>query len=322
MLKTPKFWMQKNLLSYALLPLSLIYLFGFFLAKTFTKKQKSSKPIICIGNLIAGGSGKTPTAIAVGEILHEIGISFAFLSRGYMNDGATFLMLSLDDVNKANQVGDEPLLLLETAPTFVAKNRLFGARELETMQRFQAIVLDDGMQNNSLQTDFNILVVDGKIGFGNDFLIPAGPMRETLKSGLQKTDLVVLVGETTAKIEKKLSGKKIVRAKIFPKNLHDFAGKKLSAFCGLAFPEKFFSFLENQGLEVIEREGFSDHYAYKNDDLERIYNKAKAQNLTLVTTKKDWVKFPQSFREKISYLDIKLEFENKELLIEELKKVL
>ena len=199
MLKTPGFWTKRNFIAFALLPCSAIYFCGFLLTKFFTKTQKISKPVICVGNLIAGGSGKTPTAIAVGKILHEIGINFAFLSRGYMRDGSTFLMLDKADYSKAEIVGDEPLLLLETAPTFVSTDRLFGAKQIEKMNKFSAILLDDGMQNNSLHRDFTIMVVDGKVGFGNNFLIPAGPMREPASSGLKKADLVVVIGTASKK---------------------------------------------------------------------------------------------------------------------------
>ncbi len=322
MLKTPKFWTEKNLISCALLPISFIYFVGFLFCKIFSKPQKISKPVICIGNLIAGGSGKTPTAIAIGKILNEINVNFAFLSRGYMSDGAKFLMLRKGDTSKAEQVGDEPLLLAETAPTFVAKNRFFGAAQIESMKRFQAILLDDGMQNNSLKSDFIILVIDGKVGFGNEFMIPAGPMREPLCSGLKKADLVVLIGEAKPKLLKKLSGKKVLRAKIMPKNLADFRDKKLMAFCGLAFPQKFFSFLESQGLDLVDSRGFPDHYSYQISDLKNLCKIAEEKNITLVTTKKDWVKFPKTFQDKIAYLDIDLVFENKDLLKEELKKFL
>lgn len=321
-LKTPKFWTKKNLVALLLLPLSALYLVGFWLTKIFSRPQKLSKPVICIGNLIAGGSGKTPTAIAVGKILREMDVDFAFLSRGYMNDGSKFLLLRDHDNNKAEQAGDEPLLLVATAPTFVAKDRLFGARQIEAMKKFTAILLDDGMQCNKLVRDFTILVVDGKIGFGNEFLIPAGPMREPLCSGLKKTDLVVLIGEADEDLQKKLAGKKIVRAKILPTNLTKFRGKKLLAFCGLAYPQKFFSLLEQQGLDVDETRGFSDHYNYQIHDLENLYQLAKEKNLELVTTKKDWVKFPKIFQEKISYLDVELVFEDESELRAALTKIL
>jgi tetraacyldisaccharide 4'-kinase len=321
-IKTPEFWTKKNLLSISLLPLSFVYFLSFSLIKFFTEKKKISKPVICVGNLIAGGSGKTPTAIALGKILHEMNVEFAFLSRGYMGDGSKFLLLKKDHENKAEQVGDEPLLLLETAPTFVAKNRFFAAKEIERINKFSAIVLDDGMQSNSLYHDFTVLVIDGKIGFGNEFLIPAGPMRQTVKSGLKEADLVVIVGEAKKKLLEKLSHKKITQAQIIPTNLSEFSGKKLLAFCGLAYPQKFFSFLENQGLEVVKIESFPDHHFYKNNELKKLSEIAEEKNLTLITTKKDWIKFPQNFKQTIAYLDIELIFEDKNLVITELRKIL
>ncbi len=322
MLKTPKFWTRKNLLSFLLLPFSAVYFFVFLLVGFFRKSHKISKPVICVGNLIAGGSGKTPTAIALGEILKEMSVNFAYLSRGYMGDSAKFLMLKKADYNKADQVGDEPLLLLETAATFVAKDRLFGAREIDNMNKFQAIISDDGMQNNSLHRDYTIMVVDGKIGFGNGFLIPAGPMREPLCSGLKKADLVVVIGEVEKKLLQKLSAKKVVKAYIATKNLENFYGKKLIAFCGLAYPQKFFDFLKENGLQVIETVGFPDHYFYNDDDLKKLFELAQKENATLVTTKKDWIKFSYFYQEKIDFLDISLKFEDKELVKSELRKIL
>ena len=322
MLKTPKFWTQKNLISYTLLPLSLIYILGFCLVKLFTKTVKISKPVICIGNLIAGGSGKTPVAIAIGKILNEMSVDFAFLSRGYMSDGSKFLILHKGDNHRADQVGDEPMLLIETAPTFVAKNRLFGAKQIDAMNKFKMIVLDDGMQNDSLYRDLTILVVDGKVGFGNNFLIPAGPMRERLSAGLKKTDFIVVIGEAKDELLAKLAGKTVIKANIIPTNLEKFSGKKLIAFCGLAYPQKFFTLLARLDLEVIETYSFPDHYIYQSLELENLCKVAAAKDSSLVTTKKDWVKFSPSLQEKIAYLDIELEFENKEFVCEVLKKLL
>ena len=322
MLKTPQFWTEKNLSSFALLPISLIYFLGFCVIKFFTKTVKISKPVICVGNIIAGGSGKTPTAIALGKILHDMSAEFAYLSRGYMSDGSIFLQLHKDDNNKASQVGDEPMLLVETASTFVARDRLFGAKQIDKIAKVKMIVLDDGMQNDSLHRDYTILVVDGKIGFGNEFLIPAGPMRETLKMGLKKTDLIVLIGDADEKLLQKFAGKKIARAKIFPTNLENFSGKKQVAFCGLAYPQKFFSLLERHGIETVETIGFPDHYLYQDKDLESLCEIALAKNADLVTTKKDWMKFSKSFQKKIPYLDVELKFEDEDLIKNELKKFL
>ena len=322
MFKTPEFWTRKNYIAFALLPLSFIYYAVFCFLAFIHKKEKISKPVICVGNLIAGGSGKTPTAIALGKVLQGMNYKLAFLSRGYMRDGATFLMLKKDDNLKAEQVGDEPMLLIETAPTFVAQDRLFGAKQIDSMKKFDVVVLDDGMQNNYLHSDFNILVVDASVGFGNGFMIPAGPMRQTLRSGLKKTDLVIVIGEMKKDLAKKLAGKKIIGAKITPTNLEKFQDKKLLAFCGIAYPEKFFSFLRNNNLNVAETIDFPDHYLYQERDFESIFAIAKKDNLTLISTKKDWVKFPKNYQSKISYLDVELHFEDEEMLKNELKKLL
>jgi tetraacyldisaccharide 4'-kinase len=322
MFKTPKFWIKKSLISYALLPFSLIYFLGFCAFKFLTKTFKISKPVICIGNVIAGGSGKTPTAIALGKILNEMSADFAFLSRGYKSNSNGFVMLKNDDSNNASEVGDEPILLSEIAPTFIAKNRLFGAKNLDKIDQFKMLVIDDGMQNNSLHKDYSILVIDGKIGLGNNFMIPAGPMRETLFMALKKTDLVVLIGDAKESLLKKLAGKKVTKAKILPTNLEQFFGKKQVAFCGLAYPKKFFSLLKKSGIEVVQEIIFSDHYSYQDSDLEKLCKIAKAKNADLVTTKKDWVKFSKEFQKKIPYLSVELEFDDKEFIKSELKKFL
>lgn len=328
--KTPAFWTKKNLISFTLLPLSLVYFIAIKLVNHFCKTYKISKPVICVGNLIAGGSGKTPTAIALGKIFWEIfdevnkkskfdPLQFAYLSRGYMGDGAEFLRLRGGN-DKAMNVGDEAMLLSETAPTFVAKNRLFGAQQIDNIKNIKAIILDDGMQNNSLHKDLTVLVVDGMIGFGNEFLIPAGPMREPLKSGINRADLIVLIGEPKAGLMQKISHKKIIRAEILPTNLQKFSGQKLMAFSGLAYPQKFFSFLKKSNLELINQKSFPDHYNYQNSDLEELCKAAEEQGLKLITTKKDWIKFSPSFQNKVDYLDIELKFLDENFVKNELRK--
>lgn len=322
MIHAPQFWTKKNHLSYLLLPLSLFYFLGFLLIRLFNKRKKISKPVICIGNLVAGGAGKTPVAIAIGKILQEMHINFAFLSRGYMNDGSKFLLLKKGENFDAKKVGDEPLLLSENATTFVAKNRFFGAAQIERMKNFQAIILDDGLQNNSLFFDYGIMVVDANLAFGNEFMIPAGPMREPLKLGLKKIDLVIVIGELTKYLKEKLRHKKIIKAEIIPTNLSEFKNKKLFAFAGIAYPEKFFATLKKNNLNLVQTKSFIDHYSYKKSDLEKLLKEAEKQDAKLITTKKDWVKFSAEYKEKIAYLDIAVKFENEEILKTELKKIL
>lgn len=320
-IKTPKFWLSKNFIAYSLLPLSFIYKAAATLIHLSRESEKISKPVICVGNITLGGSGKTPVALAIGKILQEMNIDFTYLSRGYLGKKNQFGYV--DKMRSMSfDVGDEPLILAEKALTFVAKDRLRGAKEIARNHKTQVIVLDDGLQNDSLQKDLSILVVDGKVQFGNEFLFPAGPLRESIADGLAKTDFVIVIGEVEANLQKILGEKKIISAKIKAKNIEKFSGKKLFAFCGLAYPDKFFSFLENQGLNVVDREGFMDHHFYKISELDFLMKEAQKQGAKLVTTKKDWVKFPSNFKRKIDYLDIELELENKGFIKDEIQKIL
>ncbi len=320
-MKTPKFWLHKNFIAKALTPLSLVYQVMAWFDDARQEPQKVSKAVICIGNITMGGSGKTPVALAIGKLLQEMHVEFAYLSRGYLSKKNQFGFVDKEK-SMSCDVGDEPLILADVAPTFVAKDRLQGARAIEKNRHLQVIVLDDGMQNNSLKKDLTILVIDGKIKFGNEFLFPAGPLRESVESGLQKTDFVVVVGKADEELREILAGKKIILADIKTKNLANFKGQKLLAFCGLAYPDKFFSFLEDQGLDVVDKKYFMDHHCYKISEIEALILEAKKQGAKLVTTKKDWVKFPLNFKRKIEYLDIELELENKDFIKGEIQKII
>lgn len=292
------------------------------------KPYKISKPVICIGNFIAGGSGKTPVAIAVGKLLQKLvaqnnnsDFKFSYLSSGYKGGGEKFQRV-VQEKHSAKKVGDEPLILSEVATTFVAKKRLFGAQEIDKIKEIKAIILDDGMQNNSLRKDLTIAVIDGNVGFGNGFLIPAGPMRDVFETDLAKIDFAVVVGDAKEEVIAKLKDKKIVHARLTANNLQEFMNCKLIAFCGLAYPEKFFSFVEKQGANIVQRISFSDHYAYSDSDLRKLLKLAENKKAQLVTTKKDWIKFSQDFKEKISYLDVELKFADEDFVMAELKRVI
>ncbi len=224
--------------------------------------------------------------------------------------------------DKPEETGDEPLLLEEIAPTFIAKNRVQGAKKIDQMSHIEAVIIDDGMQNNSLKKDILFLVIDGKVQFGNGFLFPAGPLRQSVESGLKQADYIVVIGEKNQKLQDVLLGKKIIKAKIIAKNIGIFSGQKLIAFCGLAHPQKFFSYIQEQGLNLLKGEEFPDHHFYSAGQLEDLLKIAQKNDAKLITTKKDWVKFSDEFKKKIDFLDIELEIENKDQLRDELKKIL
>lgn len=323
MIKTPKFWLKKNLISYLLLPLSFVYFVVFYLVKYSSKRTKISKPVICIGNLIAGGSGKTPTAIAIGKILQDLDVNFTYLSRGYKRKGKkNSICLKKGQKVDSKISGDEPALLSENGDVFVSKNKLETLKEIDKNKEHQLIVLDDGLQNNVIFSDLRIVVVDGKIGFGNSFLIPAGPLRENIGVGLKKADLVVVIGEAKKGLLANINKDKLLSANIKVSNLEEFQNEKLIAFCGIAYPDKFYSLLRDNKLDVVKEVSFVDHHGYTDTDLHNLLKLARKHRAKLVTTKKDWVKFAKKYQDKISFLDIELEFSNKEKVIKEIKKLI
>ncbi|MFT6220339.1 MAG: tetraacyldisaccharide 4'-kinase [Rickettsiales bacterium] len=312
-MKTPQFWNTKNLIAYFLWPISLLY----FLVHSFNfwrkNPQKISTPIICIGNLVAGGAGKTPVALAIGEVLRESGVNFAYLSSGYGGKVKDFTLVDQD--HKAIDVGDEPLLLAKIASTFVAKNRVFGAKKISEMPEKKLILMDDGLQNSALKKDLVILVIDGKYGFGNGFFLPAGALREPIKSGIKKADVVVIVGEDRFNISDEFcANKKVLKAKIKIFDSEKFNQKSVLAFCGIGRPEKFFDSLKETGAKIVEKYSYADHHQYKESEIEQMLDSAKKNDLMLVTTQKDWVRLAPKHQNKIDYLKIKMEFEDLDYL--------
>ncbi len=311
-IKTPKFWRKISLVAILLLPFSTIYWLLFEINSIIKKQYRSRLKIICVGNLTAGGSGKTPVAMAIGKILKAKKIKFAFLSSGYKGKVVDFVKVD-KKTSLAQEVGDEPLLLSEVADTFVTNNRVRAVKKLESMG-YEVLILDDGLQNNSLYKDYKIVVVDGLTKFGNGLLLPAGPLRQSIGSGLNQADKVLVVGsadnELKLLLQKNHVINKSIEAEIVAKNYKKLQKKPIIAFCGLAYPEKFFNFLNKLGFDVVETVEFSDHHAYNDEELTALLQKSEEKNAILLTTKKDWVKFSNKYGKKINFLEIELEIED------------
>ncbi|MCE3255057.1 MAG: lpxK [Rickettsiaceae bacterium] len=313
-MKAPHFWHHKTFVSFLCLPLSLLYLLGYFLNSFLKIPKKINKPVICIGNLVAGGAGKTPVAIAIGKILNDLDINFAYLSAGYGGRIKKFTFVD-SSRHSSKDVGDEPLLLSETAQTFICKNKLVGAKKIAVIPNKKLILLDDGFQNRSLKKDFSILVIDGNYGFGNGLIIPAGPLREPIDGAMKKADMVIIVGEDKFQIAKNFCSKKqVIKARIVPINHEEFHKKSMIAFCGIGRPEKFFDTLEKGGVNVVTKFSYPDHHRYKESEVARMIELAKKINVGLITTKKDWVRLSKIHQTQIDYLDIKIEFEDADYL--------
>ena len=302
MLKTPKFWQNINIISIILSPLSVIYWLIFTLLQLTKTIKKTSKKTICIGNITAGGAGKTPLAIKIGQILNSHNQKFAYLSRGYSRKTTNFIKVN-PKKHQQIDVGDEPLLLAQISNSYVTTNRSEDIKKIPEKN----IILDDGMQDFSFKKDLNILVIDGSFGFGNNLPLPAGPLRQTLKNAQKFIQLAVIIEKDKKNITKKLKNIPIFNA--FITTNQKLSGNYL-AFCAIANPNKFFDFLTSNNAKLKEKLTFADHYSYQKDDVTKIINQAKSKNLKIITTKKDWIKLPKNYQKQIDFLDIDLKINN------------
>jgi len=273
----------------ALAPLGLAYDALTRLRFSIARPYRSTLPVICVGNLVVGGAGKTPTALALGEILRAQGLIPAFLSRGY--GGAEAGPLTLDpERHDAKAVGDEPLLLARVAPTIVSRDRPAGAR-LAEQSGADIIVMDDGLQNPSLVKTVSFAVVDAQTGIGNGRVIPAGPLRAELDFQFRLVDALILVGGGRAgDAVAARAGQRAIpvfRAIMSGHNVGGLAGRCVVAFAGIARPEKFFASLEALGANVVARRGFADHHPFLEREAMELLAIAARENALLVSTEKD-----------------------------------
>ena len=294
-MRAPGFWWHEkpNGAALALSPIGVIY--GAITARRMAQEGvRCGVPVICIGNFVAGGAGKTPTAIAVAHLLIGMGRNPVFLSRGYGRDND--LARRVDPQNdRASEVGDEPLLLARVAPTVIAQDRVRGAQLCEELGA-DVIIMDDGLQNPSLHKDLRIAVVDGGVGIGNGLSLPAGPLRAPLKRQLEFVDAVLVIGEGGAgeRVAQRAQheGKSWMRASLAPDpgmsmGLRD---REVLAFAGIGRPEKFFDTLRSIGAQVVETESFPDHHAFTAREIAGLHSRAKRLGAALVTTEKDAVR--------------------------------
>jgi tetraacyldisaccharide 4'-kinase len=308
----PGFWARERpgLAARALEPLGALY--GLATARRMARPgARVDAAVVCVGNFVLGGAGKTPTAIAVARMLQSAGERVAFLSRGY--GGAARAEPTQVDaaIHGARAVGDEPLLLARVAPCFVGADRVAAAREA-IARGASALVLDDGLQNPSLAKDFTFAVIDGEARFGNGLCFPAGPLRAPPERQLPFVSAEVV--DAVAALSALAPGKPIFRARLEPDAIvgAELVGRAVFAFAGIARPEKFFATLEALGARVAAKRRFADHHAYDAREIEALIAEAAARGLTPVTTEKDHVRLAPVQRRAILALPVTLRFETPE----------
>jgi len=309
-MRAPDFWDRKTdgILPSLLRPLGCLVATASTMRRKATAPWRAPVPVICVGNLVAGGAGKTPVAIDIVARLKAAGMDAHVVSRGY--GGTELGPVRVDLATHTSQdVGDEPLLLARTASTWVSRDRRQGI-EAAAEAGANIIIMDDGLQNPSVEKDLSLMVVDGAYGFGNGRVMPAGPLREPVETGLARTDAVVLLGADQADVwgrVQRLGYKhmKVVRAKLEPVgNYTDLKGQNVFAFAGIGRPEKFFKTLEEIGCKLAGCEAFDDHHPYTEAEILSIL--ANAMETPVITTAKDHVRLNPNQQKRVRVLDIAL----------------
>jgi len=312
-MRTPAFWYRPTgAAALALAPLGALYGLAGRLRFAMTRAKPAPVPVVCVGNLVAGGAGKTPVALALAEALAARGTAVHFLMRGH--GGTEHGPLRVDPArHDAGQVGDEALLLASHAPTWVARDRVAGARAAAAAGA-GVVVMDDGFQNPHLAKDLSLVVVDGAVGFGNGHILPAGPLREPVGRGLSRADAVVLMGEDRTGVAARVAPLPVLRARIEPTPDHGLRGQTVLAFAGIGRPEKFFATLESLGAVLAGRIAFADHHPYTAAEVADLLTRAEALNALPVTTAKDAVRLPADVRARVCVLPVRAVFDDAEAL--------
>ncbi len=314
-MRAPDFWTTNGRAAKLLAPASLAVDLAGRVRRGVVRPKRAPVPVICVGNLVAGGAGKTPVVLALIRLLRERGLGVHVLMRGY--GGRERGPLRVDpETHGAAEVGDEALLAARQAPTWVARHRPAGAAAAAGAGA-EAIVMDDGFQNPSLAKDLCLLVIDGDFGLGNGRILPAGPLREAPGRALARANAVILIGEDRAGVTGWLAGRRpLIWANLVPgPGAADLAGRRVVAFAGIARPEKFFATLEALGAEVVERHGFADHHPYRDQEIAALLDRAVQLNALAVTTEKDAVRLAPEQRAQVSVLPVNVEWRDRSPVI-------
>ena len=313
--RAPEFWQRRGAVPTLLAPLAGLYAALGALRRRFVRPWRAGVPVVCVGALTVGGAGKTPTAVTVARVLTARGRNPHLVTRGYK--GRLRGPVRVDPAqHSAREVGDEPLLLAEAAPTWVARNRVAGAKAAIAAGA-DVIVLDDGYQNPSLAKDLSILVIDGGQGLGNGRRLPAGPLRESVAAGFARAQAVVIIGRDVTGISARVPRKlPLLRARLVPVDADaaPLRGRRVLAFAGLGRPDKFFETLTEAGVKVVKRNAFPDHHPYAGPDVEAMIAEALRMDAIPVTTAKDAVRLAPEQRARVRILGVDLTLDRPEEL--------
>lgn len=312
-MNTPSYWYKKKtLLADMLLPLSYLWIILSIFKKTITKKSSFNIPIICVGNVIAGGGGKTPLVIEICKYYKKKKVNIHIIYKAYkmkINEQ----VLNVNNIEKNKNIDDEAILLSKYAQTWVCKKRKYGIHAA-IKSGAELIVLDDGLQDTSIKKNINILVSNQIQGNGNNRVIPAGPLRETIMSATKKSDCIFFYGKKNNYIKYFTNYSKdffLGEVCIDLKKILKIRKKKIIAFAGIAHPKNFFNLLVSNNMRLMKSISFPDHYEYNRSDTDKILMLCKENSAIPVTTHKDYVKIPNDLKKSFSVIDIYIRFDKK-----------
>jgi len=304
MAKTPGWWRRPpGLAAAALAPAALLYRSGARLRAALCRPYRASVPVICVGNALVGGGGKTPSAIFIARLLQAEGKRAMFVSKGYK--GKITRTTAVDpDMHDAAAVGDEPLLLAQAAPAYIGKNRLKAIKAAERLEP-DAIIMDDGLQNPTIYKDLTILAESPAYAPANDRLFPSGPYRESRAEAAGRADMILSL-HYGAELPSMPGGEgdKTVALRITADARGFDMGVPCIAFAGLGEPQKFFDTLRGEGFQIVETIAFPDHHPYSEKDISALLAKAASATAILLTTEKDWVRLPKARKRYVRFLPI------------------
>ena len=292
--KKPEFWDKSELSIWSIIlyPFSLLFLIISLGAKFLKIKKKFPIPIVCVGNIYTGGTGKTPLALEIFKITKSYGKNPAFVKKGY------------------DYLYDEIQMLDKTGKTYSDKNRKEAIKSLIS-DKHDVAILDDGFQDLSIEKDFSILCFNSRQLIGNGFLIPAGPLRESFNS-IKKADCVFINGDRNIEFENKINkinkNIKIFYSKYKIKNIENFKNKEIVAFAGIGNPSNFFHLLKENNINVKKTYSFPDHYNYSENDFSKIIGD---KNMKIITTEKDYFRMNDRQKQNCEFVKVDLEIENK-----------
>ena len=304
----PKFWDSKiSLLVFLLIPISFLFLSIANIKRYLVSKRVFKIPIICIGNIYVGGTGKTPLSIKIANNLKKREKSSAIIKKFYKDQA------------------DEHIMIKNNAVELITDSKRERAVEKAEKKNLDVVILDDGFQNHSIKKNLNIVCFNSNQLIGNGYILPAGPLRESLRS-LIRANIIVINGDKKDAFEKKIlnisKSLKIFYSHYLPTNINEFRNKKLLAFAGIGNPDNFFQLLLRYKLDIRKKIYFPDHYEYSEKDLEKINIESTKNNYTVITTEKDFHRIKKSGLNNLNYLKLEVIIEEEEKFMKEILKYL